>query len=346
MAPLATPIFCVNSAGDETTKSTLTIHIEKRSYARRSTNARSPALFSKLCSVDDLDDRVVKFTPKNALKNPSITITPNSPRKSKLDVPMASPFVASPDLSTVCGSDIASPLEDLPTDSPTPFDSEDARTGLQIVEEGYTKTLKWVDDIGWKKCGTKQGVICERKDLKDEPALCRGTVYFSADWEPEFIVDWLWKCENIVRFDTSLEQVFRNKTFSDDWPGLCVYFQSFKGQFGFPGREFLLVGGRKKIANDHYMSMARSCNMDHLLDTSLIKLKSAVRANLMLCGMDCRRMSDGRVRLSIISQVDVNEKWAPEWILNHIYIEQLTKLSKIQSVISKDVKNRRSSCTF
>eukprot|EP01066_Platyproteum_vivax_P014007 Platyproteum_vivax@DN6302_c0_g1_i1.p1 len=250
--------------------------------------------------------------------------------------------------STIVGSDLSSPVDTLGGDSPTPVDvfsliqsDPDATKAKEIVDATFEKCIEEMTlDKGWKKLGEKNGVNCERRDIKKQPAVCKGSVLFGSDWDPETIIDFVWNESSCFKYDPSLDKAFRLKTWSDELPlGLCAYYQAYKGQMGFPGRDFVLVGAKKQIDNDHYISCCQTAPMEHLFTDDQLdqaKKQKCVRAHIFIAALDCRRLSNGLVQLTLVNQLDPNERWAPEMILNQLYVEQLQKVGSVRKSLEKE----------
>eukprot|EP01067_Filipodium_phascolosomae_P006817 Filipodium_phascolosomae@DN516_c0_g1_i1.p1 len=239
------------------------------------------------------------------------------------------------------------------------FAMPEAAMALPVAYDSFRLCQFWMEDTSdkWVAAGEKNGVVRQRLDRDwSEPCIVRGQTFVPEDkfkLDVEALIDWIWKPVNILKFDPTTKAVFRLKTWQEeaDPVGLCTYRQCFRGRFGFSGRDFQLVGGKKRISKSHYLICGRSTSFvanektteksdvfDHLVSEAQkeeIKKLRMVSASIIFAGLDCKRMEDGRVRLRHISQADLKEPLAPRMLANSIAVDQLQRLADIREYVAK-----------
>jgi len=186
---------------------------------------------------------------------------------------------------------------------------------------------------GWKDSGVKSGIKLARQEKEK---LYRGTIDIEHDdATPEKLLDYLWS-RNPCVYDDTLENASRIYTFQDDYPGVCIYWQSHKGQMGFSGREFLLMATRKKFSEDHMVfgSKSVSCpELDSQESLPELFLPGRVRAETPIGGLDIRRvqLANGKfvLRVTYLHGADIKVN-VMQMILNQILLNSCMFLATLK----------------
>eukprot|EP01067_Filipodium_phascolosomae_P000773 Filipodium_phascolosomae@DN1560_c0_g1_i2.p1 len=191
----------------------------------------------------------------------------------------------------------------------------------------------------------------EIKEKSKGKYVCRGRVCIGGCSSMD-VIDCLWEVQNLRDIDSSIGEAFRIRTYSDDTinetegGGLCTYYEAFKGLLGFPGRDLVLVGGKRVVSDGHIVSCSRSIEeavvgrfmttkQRNLIDSGSRK----VRAHLEVMGIDCRdrRDSEGNnvVDVCLVNDIDIKEPWAPSSVIKRIQIDQISKIYKLKEGVER-----------
>ncbi|CDJ45037.1 hypothetical protein ETH_00032500 [Eimeria tenella] len=141
-------------------------------------------------------------------------------------------------------------------------------------------------------------------------------------------IDFLSTPENKMKFDSSSNKVF---TIANDGDFSLVY-QSFKGQWGFSGRDFVIACWSVKVSEDRTILCCESVDWKEPIEGQVPDL---VRGVLQLAGYDLQRQQNGDVLLSFCVQADLKTAGVPEWINSRVKAEQLTVVKSIKNCIQK-----------
>ncbi|KAH8741819.1 hypothetical protein FG386_001393 [Cryptosporidium ryanae] len=146
-----------------------------------------------------------------------------------------------------------------------------------LMKEKYIEYKELTSDnsFGWDEYGSKNGIkFFKKKDGSnnnkniDKYTSIRGVIEVNLNKENDLLynefgakkkisfsknyhlgdlitskefVNYLWSTDPLT-YDNTVDNSYRVHTWSDDNPGYCVYYHSYKGALGVQGRDFLLFG--------------------------------------------------------------------------------------------------------
>uniref|UniRef100_A0A0G4GI35 START domain-containing protein n=1 Tax=Chromera velia CCMP2878 TaxID=1169474 RepID=A0A0G4GI35_9ALVE len=179
-------------------------------------------------------------------------------------------------------------------------------------------------DKAWKEISHKNGV---RIDRKKHGMIVRGSIEFSApNMTPHDALHSIWA--GPMDYNDMAESSNRLITWREGWPASCFYYLSFHGQFGFPGRDFLMAGTLADLGDSH--AVLASASFQHPeLDHHPVMLKGRVRAHAAIGGYDCRRLPNGKLRLTAIWQLDLKVPMAPDFIVKQLQAKSVHHLENL-----------------
>ncbi|KAL8437779.1 hypothetical protein Efla_006671 [Eimeria flavescens] len=111
-----------------------------------------------------------------------------------------------------------------------------------------------------------------------------------------------------------------------------LVYQSFKGQWGFAGREFVIACWNTKVDENRTILSCESVDWTEPIEGHV---EGLVRANLLLGGYDLQRRENGDVILCFCAQADLKTTGVPEWINTRVKAEQLTVVKCIKDKMVK-----------
>jgi len=170
---------------------------------------------------------------------------------------------------------------------PSPFEPEEDRRLRDLYVQQGKKAIQEhlalkADTRGWKHAGTKGGVKCYRKEVTDHslPVLVKGEVNFGKGpgVTPEDVIDFFTMIDpQLYNSELDISIHLRNWRVTS-WPGVYVFYQSYKGMMGVPGRDFTIFLYREKIADDYYAFASQSIDWPRTEDM----LHGRVTAHLLV----------------------------------------------------------------
>ncbi|KAL8433705.1 hypothetical protein ACSSS7_003683 [Eimeria intestinalis] len=141
-------------------------------------------------------------------------------------------------------------------------------------------------------------------------------------------IDYLVKPEVKMEFDSSTSKVITILT-EDNF---SLVYQSFKGQWGFAGRDFVIACWNTKVDENRTILGCESVEWTEPIEG---QLEGLVRGTLHLGGYDLQRKENGDVFLCFIAQADLKTTGVPEWINTRVKAEQLTVVKNIRDKLLK-----------
>ncbi|KAL8271852.1 hypothetical protein Esti_004242 [Eimeria stiedai] len=141
-------------------------------------------------------------------------------------------------------------------------------------------------------------------------------------------IDYLVKPEVKMEFDSSTSKVITILT-EDNF---SLVYQSFKGQWGFAGREFVIACWNTKVDENRTILSCESVEWTGPIDG---QVEGLVRGTLHLGGYDLQRRENGDVFLCFVAQADLKTTGVPEWINTRVKAEQLTVVKNIKDKLVK-----------
>eukprot|EP00745_Piridium_sociabile_P040989 TRINITY_DN79948_c0_g1_i1.p1 TRINITY_DN79948_c0_g1~~TRINITY_DN79948_c0_g1_i1.p1 ORF type:complete len:328 (+),score=29.08 TRINITY_DN79948_c0_g1_i1:357-1340(+) len=184
------------------------------------------------------------------------------------------------------------------------------------------------DAASWKSLCTKSGVQISRKTDKNGVDIVKGTIQFDKHGgiTTKDIIDFLWWA-NPMDYNDTLETSYRLKTWDEGWPGLCVFYQSYKGVMGVVGREFILSGYRRVVSESHAVFLSKSIEWDRTDQMYSDK----VLGDCFIGCLDCREINGNKIELSTVWQADLKGS-LPEMIKKMISINSVSNLASVKKL--------------
>eukprot|EP00919_Chromeraceae_sp_WS-2016_P035334 GHVR01083741.1.p1 GENE.GHVR01083741.1~~GHVR01083741.1.p1 ORF type:complete len:395 (+),score=75.72 GHVR01083741.1:70-1185(+) len=255
-------------------------------------------------------------TPKNELiETPKPFVVPDASRMSELEYFHADKIVGSQSVMSVVES-----LAGVTGDS----------LCLSLVNRA-------IEPVGWKDTGVKHGIKCERRR---ECGTVRGTVQLNLkNLNLNDVLEYIWKGSMPHSINPAAEGATRLVTVDNGSKGSCIYHVHYHGQFGFPGRDFVLGCTNRQVNNNTY-AVASTSIAHNELDTLPFYPKGRVRANVELGGYVVRMDENGVVYLHAVWNLDLKiANIAPSFVVNKVLGGSILHLENLKKLIENMDKN-------
>ncbi|PFH35402.1 hypothetical protein BESB_062890 [Besnoitia besnoiti] len=191
---------------------------------------------------------------------------------------------------------------------------------------------------GWSVTSGKAGSkIFLRDDGGDKklPLVGLSVITMKAGISLKDVVDYLTDPASKLQFDPQTLKAVKLEELSC---GSRILYQAFKGQWGFAGRDFLLLSRRKEISDKRVVIGFRSIEYSQAPPAAELWPAGAgefVRATLLRGGYDLQVLSDGVVQVSFVLQADLKTDAVPAWISKRVKSDQLNIVTAIKNHIEK-----------
>ncbi|CEM08639.1 unnamed protein product [Vitrella brassicaformis CCMP3155] len=217
------------------------------------------------------------------------------------------------------------------------MDEEEPKPSAEELEEmeRYTiegrKACEALYDMarsdGWKEAGRKDGAKLYRKDIPNMPMMGRGTIEFQEEIPVQTVFDYIWDPDTKPEYDPMLDAGFSLHVYPNE---LGIMYQAFRGQYGVPGRDFIVMAWKESFGEDHMILGFKS--IDWPDDDRMSK--KHVRGKCILGGFEVRRLENGHVELSYFNQADLCGNIS-EWLVTQAKLDQLKIVTNVKRQLIK-----------
>ncbi|KAJ1611464.1 hypothetical protein OJ253_879 [Cryptosporidium canis] len=167
----------------------------------------------------------------------------------------------------------------------------------RLMTDKYDEYKKLLEEVSvWEENGYKNGIkFLKRRDSSnnDSNTTIRGIIDIDLNKENELfyesickmknlylknkyhlndlitskdLVNYIWETDPLT-YDNTVDRSNRVYTWSDENPGYCIYYHSYKGALGVQGRDFVLIG-YKDNSDNYNGSQSLSCEIPNLANLS------------------------------------------------------------------------------
>uniref|UniRef100_A0A0G4F3B1 START domain-containing protein n=1 Tax=Chromera velia CCMP2878 TaxID=1169474 RepID=A0A0G4F3B1_9ALVE len=188
----------------------------------------------------------------------------------------------------------------------------------------------------WKELYNKHGIFVDRRKVEGAAAgVVRGSIDLSLEsLSVRDIMSIVWSSSQ-ASYNNMAEYSSRLCTWKEGWPATCAFYLSFYGQFGFPGRDFVMAASLKDLGPDHAATIIESISHPELDRVPSVMLRGRVRAWAPIGGYEARRLPDGRIRLTAVWSFDLKSAVCPDFILRQLQVKSVLHLQNLGAIFAK-----------
>ena len=99
-------------------------------------------------------------------------------------------------------------------------------------------------------CLSAISYVCQQfiRDLPGQSPVVLGHIDLGRSFSPREVINFFYSHTDPRQYNPLLETQFRLRTYRQDGScGVCAYYQSYRGGFGIPGRDFCLSGSQHQV---------------------------------------------------------------------------------------------------